>query len=64
MMQEIEFILHADGRVEERVLGVHGSDCTAVTKAIEQKLGAVDHTETTPDYYQKVLATQQVGQWS
>ncbi|WP_218082946.1 DUF2997 domain-containing protein [Anthocerotibacter panamensis] len=63
-MQEIEFILYPDGRVEERVSGVCGTDCMALTQAIEEKLGAVRSNDLTQDYYQQATVTQTLSSWS
>merc|ERR1719203_2275181 len=35
-MQELEFIIHPDGRVEERVRGIKGQNCQEVTAKIEE----------------------------
>ncbi|MFN3927253.1 MAG: DUF2997 domain-containing protein [Pseudanabaenaceae cyanobacterium] len=40
-METIEFVIHPDGRVEEKVMGIAGSACEVVTQAIEAKLGKV-----------------------
>ena len=46
-METIEFIIHPDGRVQEKVTGVVGQACTVVTAAIESELGdVVSHTQT------------------
>ena len=34
--QELEFIIHPDGRVEERVRGIKGMDCQSVTAEIKK----------------------------
>ncbi len=57
-MEQIEFILHPDGRVEERVTGLCGSDCRALTKALEEQLGTVQRVDLAPDYYQQATVTQ------
>ncbi|EOD14933.1 hypothetical protein EMIHUDRAFT_197596 [Emiliania huxleyi CCMP1516] len=51
-MQELEFIIHADGRVEERVRGVKGANCQEITAKIESALGEVYHTEATEEMYE------------
>lgn len=63
MMQEIEFILYADGRVEERVTGIRGTDCTQLTAALEATLGVVRQVQPTPEYFQ-AQNTQTVQQWT
>ncbi len=51
--QEIEFIIKADGSVEETVRGMSGPACEAVTKGIEEALGRVENREKTSDYYKE-----------
>jgi Protein of unknown function (DUF2997) len=58
-MEQVEFILHPDGRVEERVTGVVGNSCSELTRAIEEKLGTVQDQALTSEYYQ-----QNAQQWS
>jgi hypothetical protein len=55
-METLEFIIHADGRVEEKVTGIVGASCAEVTAAIEAKLGKVISREITSEHY----ATNQV----
>ncbi|MCS6958698.1 MAG: DUF2997 domain-containing protein [Pseudanabaenaceae cyanobacterium SKYGB_i_bin29] len=65
-METLEFIIHPDGRVEERVTGIVGSTCEAVTAAIEEKLGSVIARELTSEHFaQQVTLTevQTVSQW-
>lgn len=50
-LQEIEFIIKADGTVEETVSGVSGPACEAVTKAIEDALGSVEERQHTSTYF-------------
>jgi len=50
-METLEFIIHADGRVEEKVTGISGNSCAEVTAAIEAELGIVLTTETTAKYF-------------
>jgi Protein of unknown function (DUF2997) len=52
-MEQVEFILHPDGRVEERVIGVVGNSCSELTHSIEEKLGTVQDQTLTSEYYQK-----------
>ena len=54
-LQELEFIIYADGRVEERVLGVKGADCQALTLEINKALGEVYETEATSEMYEQKL---------
>ena len=46
--QELEFIIHADGRVEERVRGVKGANCQEITAKIESALGEVRRPSQRP----------------
>lgn len=52
-MEEIEFIIYSDGRVEETVRGVKGRACNELTEAVNQKLGVVTHTEETSEAYEQ-----------
>lgn len=52
-MEELEFVIHPDGRVEERVLGVKGKDCNAVTEGINKKLGEVYDSKPTEEMYEQ-----------
>ncbi len=58
-MEQVEFILHPDGRVEERVVGVVGNSCSELTRSIEEKLGTVQDQTLTSEYYQ-----QNAQQWT
>lgn len=61
-METLEFIIHPDGRVEERVSGIIGSSCEAVTEAIEDQVGQVVTRKTTSDFYaQSVQSAQSVS---
>lgn len=50
-METLEFIIHADGRVQEKVTGITGKSCAEVTAAIEAELGIVLSTEATSEYF-------------
>ncbi len=50
-METIEFIIHPDGRVQEKVTGVVGQACTVVTAAIESELGDVVSQTQTAEYF-------------
>ncbi len=58
-METLEFIIYADGRVEERVTGIIGSSCAAVTEAIEAQLGIVAHRELTAENFAQQQFTSQ-----
>ena len=51
--QELEFIIHADGRVEERVRGIKGMDCQSVTAEINKALGEVMETKPTQEMFEQ-----------
>jgi hypothetical protein len=50
-METLEFIIHPDGRVQEKVTGVVGQACTVVTAAIEAELGQVVSQAQTAEYF-------------
>jgi Protein of unknown function (DUF2997) len=50
-METLEFIIHPDGRVQEKVTGVVGQSCTVVTAAIESALGNVVSQTQTAEYF-------------
>ncbi len=54
-METLEFIIHPDGRVEEKVTGIQGMSCSEVTRQIEEKLGLVMAQERTSEYYAQVM---------
>lgn len=65
-METLEFVIHPDGRVEEKVTGVVGASCTAVTAAIEAQLGRVIDQDLTSEYFaqpveQSTVITTQVS---
>ena len=45
----VKFRIYPDGRVEETVSGIRGSDCTKVTEELNEKLGKVTQTKPTED---------------
>jgi Protein of unknown function (DUF2997) len=54
-METLEFIIHPDGRVQEKVTGVVGQSCTIVTAAIESELGDVVSQTQTAEYFAPTL---------
>jgi Protein of unknown function (DUF2997) len=50
-METLEFIIHPDGKVQEKVTGVVGQSCTVVTAAIESALGQVVSQSQTAEYF-------------
>ena len=64
-MQEIEFIIYPDGRVEERVIGVKGENCQQLTAKLNEALGEVYHTAPTEEMFEQAVELEQeaeVGQ--
>jgi hypothetical protein len=55
-METLEFVIHPDGRVEERVSGIIGRSCAEVTAAIEAKLGRVVKTESSSEFFSQANA--------
>ena len=49
--QVLRYRIRPDGRVEELVEGLVGPGCTALTAAIEARLGPVVSTVPTADHY-------------
>lgn len=50
-MEELEFVIYPDGRVVEKVTGITGSNCAAVTAAIEAELGVVLSQQKTSEFF-------------
>ncbi|NEQ38932.1 MAG: DUF2997 domain-containing protein [Okeania sp. SIO3I5] len=68
-VETLEFIIHPDGRVQEKVTGIVGKSCREVTAAIESELGIVLTQESTSEYFaqqqhQSDTATTQVSSFS
>lgn len=59
MSEILEFVIHADGRVEETVHGVKGDQCLALTEALEDKLGKVVQRQATAEQYEQSVQTEQ-----
>ena len=57
-MQELEFIIHADGRVEERVRGVKGVDCQSLTEVFNKALGEVYESKPTAEMYEQKVEVE------
>jgi len=49
----LEFIIHADGRVEELVRGIKGSDCQQITDKINKALGEVYESKPTQEMFEQ-----------
>lgn len=54
-LETLEFIIHPDGRVEERVTGVVGRSCAEVTAKIEEQLGRVVQQQPTSEFFTEVV---------
>lgn len=58
-IEQIEFKIYPDGRIEETVRGVKGGNCHKVTEKINEQLGkVVDSSPTEEMYEQEVLMDQ------
>lgn len=51
-MQEIEFTIHADGKVEYTIRGIKGSGCDNLADLFST-LGETTETRTTGEYYEQ-----------
>ena len=54
-MQELEFIIHPDGRVEELVRGIKGTDCQQITDKINKALGEVYESKPTQEMFEQKI---------
>lgn len=52
-MEQIEFKIYPDGRVEETVRGIKGGNCHKVTEGIHENLGKVVASEPTAELYEQ-----------
>lgn len=50
-METLEFVIHPNGRVEEKVTGIVGASCAEVTAAIEAQLGQVVSCQQTSEFF-------------
>jgi hypothetical protein len=67
-IERIEYKIYPDGRVEQKVMGVKGSDCVKLTESINQALGEVITSEPTEEMFeqkveldQTLINTQNIG---
>ena len=60
-LQQIEFKIYPDGRVEEKVMGVKGADCLKVTEKINEQLGNVISTTPTEEMHEQELQIEQTN---
>ncbi len=72
-LEQIEYKIYSDGRVEELVRGIKGNNCQTVTQAIHEQLGKVVATEPTEEMYEQEVKVSQTlyntdsttnGDWS
>jgi len=58
-IEQIEFKIHPDGRVEETVRGVKGGNCHKVTEKINEALGEVVASEPTAEMFEQEVVVEQ-----
>mmetsp|Transcript_10994 Transcript_10994/g.16008 ORF Transcript_10994/g.16008 Transcript_10994/m.16008 type:complete len:116 (-) Transcript_10994:230-577(-) len=58
-IEQIEFKIFPDGRIEETVRGVKGGDCHKITEDINNELGKVVHTKPTEEMYEQEIVIDQ-----
>jgi hypothetical protein len=58
-IEQIEFKIYADGRVEETVRGVKGNNCHSVTEKINEKLGQVVTSSPTEEMFEEKVQVNQ-----
>lgn len=54
-VERIEFKIFPDGRIEETVIGVKGTDCQKVTEDLNASLGKVVSTQPTEEMYEQKI---------
>ncbi len=57
-MEQIEFKIFPDGRVEEIVRGVKGNNCNKVTDTINQALGEVVASQPTEEMFEQEIVIE------
>ena len=68
-VEQIEFKIYPDGRIEETVRGIRGNNCHKVTEAINEKLGEVVASAPTEEMYEQEIVLDQTliqtnSEWS
>ena len=58
-IEQIEFKIFPDGRIEETVRGVKGGDCHKVTEDINKSLGNVVDSKPTEELYEEKITIDQ-----
>lgn len=61
-VEQIEFKIYPDGRVEETVRGIKGNNCHSVTEKINESLGEVVFSTPTEEMYEQELVVDQTVQ--
>jgi len=61
-VEQIEFKIFPDGRVEETVRGIKGNNCHQVTEKINESLGEVIASAPTEEMYEQELVVDQTIQ--
>jgi len=54
----VKFRIHPDGRIEETVMGVKGTDCTKITEELNEKLGKVLDMKPTEEMYEEKVKVE------
>ena len=58
-LEQLEFKIYPDGRVEETVRGVKGGNCQEITEKINEQLGKVVASEPTEEMYEQEVVVDQ-----
>jgi len=58
-LEQVQFKIYPDGRVEERVVGVKGKACLEITREINEKLGNVISTQPTEEMFEQEIKIEE-----
>jgi hypothetical protein len=58
-MEQIEFKIFPDGRIEETVRGIKGGECHKVTETINKSLGKVVATAPTEEMFEQEVVIEE-----
>lgn len=58
-IEQIEFKIYPDGRIEEKVIGVKGGECHKITEEINKNLGKVVDSKPTEEMYEQKIQIDQ-----
>jgi Protein of unknown function (DUF2997) len=58
-IEQMEYKIYPDGRVEELVRGIKGNNCHKVTQSIHEQLGEVIATQPTEELYEQEVQVSQ-----